>query len=342
MGTSFSVLCNNKRSVVVVSASVQNIKQEDVNDNIITSPRKLHPCESRDSGIENEIPHGLPGFSSVDGENNIIDEDADGDDESSDDDILPCEITKVSRPHSCRLGTRSSSRKKPDDIVLAEDKLVKILRNGKTGNNSSDENEQDIEREDSFYGDTKQNIKSELKFQDKRTKVSRLKSGKDTNGATVIGDLNSSSGESSDGEMWVIPDETIDQSRKSSQRKGWVSQDDALGDESESITLTSRSQNGLDYYRIVSDSYQRYDAHIMKKASEMSISSILLMPSDGLISPTNTELDEPINSLPFHLQRVSAHISCINTCMEKLDYCISIKVRNIYCFVGHHYFHKNG
>ncbi|XP_052086398.1 uncharacterized protein LOC127723675 isoform X2 [Mytilus californianus] len=303
MGTSFSVLCNNKRSVVVVSASVQNIKQEDVNDNIITSPRKLHPCESRDSGIENEIPHGLPGFSSVDGENNIIDEDADGDDESSDDDILPCEITKVSRPHSCRLGTRSSSRKKPDDIVLAEDKLVKILRNGKTGNNSSDENEQDIEREDSFYGDTKQNIKSELKFQDKRTKVSRLKSGKDTNGATVIGDLNSSSGESSDGEMWVIPDETIDQSRKSSQRKGWVSQDDALGDESESITLTSRSQNGLDYYRIVSDSYQRYDAHIMKKASEMSISSILLMPSDGLISPTNTELDEPINSLPFHLQR---------------------------------------
>ncbi|XP_052086402.1 uncharacterized protein LOC127723675 isoform X3 [Mytilus californianus] len=253
MGTSFSVLCNNKRSVVVVSASVQNIKQEDVNDNIITSPRKLHPCESRDSGIENEIPHGLPGFSSVDGENNIIDEDADGDDESSDDDILPCEITKVSRPHSCRLGTRSSSRKKPDDIVLAEDKLVKILRNGKTGNNSSDENEQDIEREDSFYGDTKQNIKSELKFQDKRTKVSRLKSGKDTNGATVIGDLNSSSGESSDGEMWVIPDETIDQSRKSSQRKGWVSQDDALGDESESITLTSRSQNGLDYYRIKMD-----------------------------------------------------------------------------------------
>ncbi|CAC5419433.1 unnamed protein product [Mytilus coruscus] len=304
MGTSFSVLCNNKRSVVVVSASVQNIKQEDVNDNIITSPRKLHPCESRDSGIvENEIPHGLPGFSSVDGENNIIDEDADGDDESSDDDILPCEITKVSRPHSCRLGTRSSSRKKPDDIVLAEDKLVKILRNGKTRNNSSDENEQDIEREDSFYGDTKQNIKSQLKFQDKRTKVSRLTSGKDTNGATVIGDLNSSSGESSDGEMWVIPDETIDQSRKSSQRKGWVSQDDALGDESESPTLTSRSQNGLDYYRIVSDSYQRYDAHIMKKASEMSISSILLMPSDGLISPTNTELDEPINSLPFHLQR---------------------------------------
>ncbi|CAC5419432.1 unnamed protein product [Mytilus coruscus] len=254
MGTSFSVLCNNKRSVVVVSASVQNIKQEDVNDNIITSPRKLHPCESRDSGIvENEIPHGLPGFSSVDGENNIIDEDADGDDESSDDDILPCEITKVSRPHSCRLGTRSSSRKKPDDIVLAEDKLVKILRNGKTRNNSSDENEQDIEREDSFYGDTKQNIKSQLKFQDKRTKVSRLTSGKDTNGATVIGDLNSSSGESSDGEMWVIPDETIDQSRKSSQRKGWVSQDDALGDESESPTLTSRSQNGLDYYRIKMD-----------------------------------------------------------------------------------------
>ncbi|VDI28195.1 Hypothetical predicted protein [Mytilus galloprovincialis] len=217
------------------------------------SPRKLHPCESRDSGIENEIPHGLPGFNTVDGENNIIDEDADGDDESSDDDILPSEITKVSRPHSCRLGTRSSSRKKPEDIVLAEDKLVKILRNGKTGNNSSDENEQDIEREDSFYGDTRQNIKSEPKCQDKRTKVSRLKSGNVTNGATVIGDLNSSSGESSDGETWVIPDETIDQSRRSSQRKGWVSQDDALGDESESPTLTSRSQNGLDYYRIKMD-----------------------------------------------------------------------------------------
>ncbi|CAG2244161.1 unnamed protein product [Mytilus edulis] len=253
MGTSFSVLCNNKRSTVVISASVQNIKQEDVNDNIIKSPRKLHPCESRDSGIENEIPHGLPGFNTADGENNIIDEDADGDDESSDDDILPSEITKVSRPHSCRLGTRSSSRKKTEDIVLAEDKLVKILRNGKTGNNSSDENEQDIEREDSFYGDTRQNIKSELKCQDKRTKVSRLKSGKVTNGATVIGDLNSSSGESSDGETWVIPDETIDQSRRSSQRKGWVSQDDALGDESESPTLTSRSQNGLDYYRIKMD-----------------------------------------------------------------------------------------
>ncbi|XP_071132906.1 uncharacterized protein [Mytilus edulis] len=253
MGTSFSVLCNNKRSTVVISASVQNIKQEDVNDNIIKSPRKLHPCESRDSGIENEIPHGLPGFNTADGENNIIDEDADGDDESSDDDILPSEITKVSRPHSCRLGTRSSSRKKPEDIVLAEDKLVKILRTGKAGNNSSDENEQDIEREDSFYGDTRQNIKSELKCQDKRTKVSRLKSGKVTNGATVIGDLNTSSGESSDGETWVIPDETIDQSRRSSQRKGWVSQDDALGDETESPTLTSRSQNGLDYYRIKMD-----------------------------------------------------------------------------------------
>ena len=319
MGTSFSVLCNTKRSVVVISASVQDVKKhEDVNDNIISSPRKLHPCESRDSGIvENEIPHGLPGFNRLDtdSDNNII-EDEDGDDESSDDDILPTEVAKVSRPHSCRLGNRASARKKPDDIVLAEEKLVKLLRTGKTSNDS-DENEKDFEREDSFYGDTNQNNNA---VNSTKTKVSRLKSGKDTSGATVIGDLNSSSGESSDGEMWVIPDETIDQSRKSSQRKGWVSQDDVLDDESETNTLTSRSTNGMDYYRIVSDSYRRYDANIMKKASEMSISSILLMPADGFSSPTNTDLDESNinNSLPFHLQRVSALLSHINhTSMEK-------------------------
>jgi hypothetical protein len=47
--------------------------------------------------------------------------------------------------------------------------------------------------------------------------------------------------------MWIIPDETNDKSRRSSQRKGWVSQDDVLDEE----TLTSRSD--MDYYRIVSD-----------------------------------------------------------------------------------------
>lgn len=307
MGTSFSVLCNTKRSVVI-SASVHDIK-EDVNDNIISSPRKLHQCESRDSGIvENEIPHGLPGFSRVDtdSDNNII-EDEDGDDESSDGDIITSEVAKVSRPHSCRLGNRSASLKKRNDIVLAEDKLVKLIRTGKTGQSSSDENQQDIEREDSFYGDSNQNVvnNSNSKRSNRKTKVSRLKNGKDVGGATTIGDLNSSSGESSDGEMWIIPDETNDQSRRSSQRKGWVSQDDVLDEE----TLTSRSD--MDYYRIVSDSYSRYDANIMKKASEMSISSILLMPSDGFCSPTNTDMDEPINSLPFHLQRVSALISHI-------------------------------
>lgn len=308
MGTSFSVLCNTKRSVVI-SASVHDIK-EDVNDNIISSPRKLHQCESRDSGIvENEIPHGLPGFSRVDtdSENNII-EDEYGDDESSGDDVIPSEVAKVSRPHSCRLGNRSASHKKRDDIVLAEDKLVQLIRTGKTGQSSSDENQQDIVREDSFYGDSNQNIvnnNSNGKRSNRKTKVSRFKNGKDVGGATTIGDLNSSSGESSDGEMWIIPDETNDKSRRSSQRKGWVSQDDVLDEE----TLTSRSD--MDYYRIVSDSYNRYDANIMKKASEMSISSILLMPSDGFCSPTNTDMDEPINSLPFHLQRVSALISHI-------------------------------
>lgn len=293
----------------MISASVHDIK-EDVNDNIISSPRKLHQCESRDSGIvENEIPHGLPGFSRVDtdSENNII-EDEYGDDESSGDDVIPSEVAKVSRPHSCRLGNRSASHKKRDDIVLAEDKLVQLIRTGKTGQSSSDENQQDIVREDSFYGDSNQNIvnnNSNGKRSNRKTKVSRFKNGKDLGGATTIGDLNSSSGESSDGEMWIIPDETNDKSRRSSQRKGWVSQDDVLDEE----TLTSRSD--MDYYRIVSDSYSRYDANIMKKASEMSISSILLMPSDGFCSPTNTDMDEPINSLPFHLQRVSALISHI-------------------------------
>lgn len=306
MGTGFSVLCNTKRSVVVISASVHDVKQEDVNDNIILPPRKLHPCESRDSGIvENEIPHGLPGFNRVDtdSEYNIIDEDDGGDEDSSDDDFLPSEVTKVLRPHSCRLGNRSSSNKKSKDVALTEDKLVKMIRTGKNGANSLEESEQDLDREDSFYGDSNGN---NVNQRNKQTKASRLKSAKDKSEPTVIGDLNSSSEEASDGETWVIPDETTGQSRKSSQRKGWVSQDDVLGDETEA-SLTSRSASGMDYYRIVSDSYRRYDANLMKKASEMSISSILLMPADGLCSPTNTDLDEPINSLCPHLQRVSAH-----------------------------------
>jgi len=344
MGTGFSSVCSSKRSVVIAN-SLQPVKRENsvhsVKDHIEPYkivPRKLHPCISRDSGIvENEIPHGHLGYLRPDSETNnepFIPDNPDDNFDSTDSELSDTEERgsfKIDRPHSCRLGNRGNSRKMGNkSSIVAEDRLVQYLRstrsecNGDISGLLEDHGVSDrsLKREDSFFGDSDPDDNDILPSQRERKRgkgAARLNSCKSTgrvnsvHTVSEVGSLSDSDG--SDSDFWTIPDETDLPKQKSSgsrKKRGWVGQDEEFdrksnSETSRSVTPTQRSSRSVDYYRIVSDSYRRYGANIDKKASERSISSIILMPfDDHMNTPTNTAWYEPSNCLPIHLQRVSS------------------------------------
>lgn len=320
MGTGFSVVCSSKRSVII-SNSIQAVRKDpdvEADDTPVRIPSKLHACESRDSGIvENEIPHYLS-FSrpDVNIEDEIFEDDVQNDSDNSDDTVYRLEQleNKPSRPHSCRLGNRGNTAKnrKNKDSLVQEEKLVRILRQSKSSNQDrlTDDEQDDLDREDSFY----QGFRVESARRGNKRKSAKSYKSDGKRSSRTITDLNSSSDNDdvSDSEVWTIPDETdtlSPGSKGQGNRKGWVMEEGATTRESSGSTTPTSTRSGqtIDYYKIVSESYERYDANLAKKASERSISSILLMPVDGFHTPTNSVelLDTSFNSfpLPYHLQR---------------------------------------
>lgn len=320
MGTGFSVVCSSKRSVII-SNSIQAVRKDpdvEADDTPVRIPSKLHACESRDSGIvENEIPHYLS-FSrpDVNIEDEIFEDDVQNDSDNSDDTVYRLEQleNKPSRPHSCRLGNRGNTAKnrKNKDSLVQEEKLVRILRQSKSSNQDrlTDDEQDDLDREDSFY----QGFRVESARRGNKRKSAKSCKSDGKRSSRTITDLNSSSDNDdvSDSEVWTIPDETdtlSPGSKGQGNRKGWVMEEGATTRESSGSTTPTSTRSGqtIDYYKIVSESYERYDANLAKKASERSISSILLMPVDGFHTPTNSVelLDTSFNSfpLPYHLQR---------------------------------------
>jgi hypothetical protein len=323
MGTGFSAVCSSKRSVII-SNSIKAVRRDpdvDPDDTPIRTPSKLHACESRDSGIvENEIPHYLS-FSrpDVNIEDEIFEDDSQSNSDNSDETVyrLDQSETKPSRPHSCRLGNRGNTAKSRinKDSFVEEDRLVRLLRQTKSSNHETPDDDEvdDLDREDSFY----QGFQEESVRRGNKRKSAKSCKSDGKRSTRTITDLNSSSENEdwSDSEFWTIPDETDSMSpggKGGENRKGWVMEDNRTTHESSGSTTPTSTRSGqtIDYYKIVSESYQRYDANLAKKASERSISSILLMPVDGFQTPTNSVdlLDTSFNSfpLPFHLQRVSA------------------------------------
>ncbi|XP_061178735.1 uncharacterized protein LOC133187396 isoform X1 [Saccostrea echinata] len=321
MGTGFSAVCSSKRSVII-SNSIKAVRQDpdvDSDDTPVRIPTKLHACESRDSGIvENEISHYLSySRPDVNIEDEIFEDDHQSDSDNSnnsDDTVYRLEQleNKPLRPHSCRLGNRGNTAKnrKNDDSYVEEDKLVRLLRQSKSSNPHADDDVSDLDREDSFY----QGFRVESARRGNKRKSAKSCKSDGKRSSKTITDLNSSSDNEdwSDSEFWTIPDETdtlSPGSKGSVNRKGWVMEEDAITHESSGSTTPTSTRSGqtIDYYKIVSESYQRYDANLAKKASERSISSILLMPVDGFQTPTNSVdlFDTSFNSfpLPFHLQR---------------------------------------
>lgn len=332
-------MCSSNRSVVIAN-SVRKIKDRGSLPSIRgelepltpSVPGKLRPCISRDSGIvENEIPHGHnTDFSRGDYDLNSPG-DADASSES-DDEIVFTDKGSVSklRPHSCRLGVRRRKQPVEDTNLVPEDRLVRMLRATRSLDTEGDFDENipssrmddgyNLNEDDRFYDKYNNNSVQFNNNSYKRRSSSRLRSGKSvsrrstTTGSDV--DSYSDSETYSDSDFWTIPDETgmSDQNQKVEERnrKGWVNRDDGNSYEtvssSGSMTPTPRSSQTLDYYRIVSDSYKRYGANLHKKASERSISSIILMPIDDTYQSTNMEwYHEPSNSFPSHLQRVSVY-----------------------------------
>ncbi|XP_033744867.1 uncharacterized protein LOC117330567 isoform X1 [Pecten maximus] len=339
MGSGFSSVCSSNRSVVI-SNSVRKVRDRGSVPSIRAAPDhhlprvpgKLRPCISKDSGIvENEIPHGQStDFSRSDSDLNIR-EDADESNDSDETVYSEKDSVHTSRPHSCRLGDRRKSQKikESGDSLVAEDRLVQYLRASRSlgtegdfdenfpSSRVGDDDDDDDGDEDSFYGSCNKNRKNYSRSSHKRKSSSRLRSGRSVSkrSSTTTGsyvDSDSDSENYSDSDFWTIPDETGMPSKKSDDRnrKGWVTHEDRKSydnySSSGSMTPTPRSSQSqtLDYYRIVSDSYKRYGANLHKKASERSISSIILMPIADLRTPTNMEwYNEPSNSLPTHLQR---------------------------------------
>lgn len=353
MGTGFSVVCSSKRSVII-SNSIRAVRKDpdvEADDTPVRIPSKLHACESRDSGIvENEIPHYLS-FSrpDVNIEDEIFEDDDQNESDNSDDTVYRLEQleNKPSRPHSCRLGNRGNTAKnrKNKDSLVQEEKLVRILRQSKSSNQDrlTDDEQDDLDREDSFY----QGFRVESARRGNKRKSAKSYKSDGKRSSRTITDLNSSSDNDdvSDSEVWTIPDETdtlSPGSKGQGNRKGWVMEEGATTRESSGSTTPTSTRSGqtIDYYKIVSESYERYDANLAKKASERSISSILLMPVDGFHTPTNSVelLDTSFNSfpLPYHLQRVSApHINNPYTMLLTVRFSLYIFNSNIRFFVMH-------
>ncbi|XP_048740844.2 uncharacterized protein LOC125654800 isoform X3 [Ostrea edulis] len=266
MGTGFSAVCSSKRSVII-SNSIKAVRRDpdvDPDDTPIRTPSKLHACESRDSGIvENEIPHYLS-FSrpDVNIEDEIFEDDSRSNSDNSEETVYRLEQseTKPSRPHSCRLGNRGNTAKNRvnKDSFVEEDRLVRLLRQTKSSNHETPEDDgvNELDREDSFY----QGFRVESARRGNKRKSAKSYKSDGKRSTRTITDLNSSSENEdwSDSEFWTIPDETDTMSpgsKGSGNRKGWVMEDKTVTYESSGSTTPTSTRSGqtIDYYKIRMD-----------------------------------------------------------------------------------------
>lgn len=332
MGTGISTLCVSKRSVLIANnvRTLPTIRENDVDSDIDVgadleinpSTGKLHAAESRDSGIgENDVPHGYmqhrpngSGFlrSSSDSSPEKNNNTKNDDDESR---------SRSTRPHSCRLGHRghrgrSNTHKQTAKTELTESQIQRLVTSSRNKRNAGDLVTANSVSRDSIgeLSDDTLSLNSVSSVSpdgraNVRPKSARRRHGRrhGRNTARTVDNLDSSTDtEISDTDMLSIPDETgpFGRSKAEAQRRGWVRTED-FTDVMISTSVTPRVGGPTDMYRIVSGTYSDFDVNLAKKASERSISSIILTPMDGHSTPTNSECFHAQNDLCNHCEGVS-------------------------------------
>ncbi|KAL4226885.1 hypothetical protein ACF0H5_014863 [Mactra antiquata] len=347
MGTGISTVCGSKRSVLIANSvrKLPTIREDDsdvdVDNELEIKPTsgKLHQAESRDSGIgENDIPGGFL-FQRYNVSNTLKNSSESNNEKvkEKEKNEQNDETTRASRPHSCRLGHRGhkGGRSEEKSKKLSDSQISRLVRSVKPdksrtkGDNNLDELSDDTLSLNSVssVSPDRQVINSRPKSARKRVnRKNKNKKNDERLSAKLISDLDTSTDtETSDTDMLSIPDETgafnrsKDESSRS--RRGWVKNENFTD-----VTLTSsvvpRAGDGhTDMYRIVSGSYADMDINLAKKASERSISSIILTPMDGMITPTNSEccdapdlcnnceghLDDLVTSVTLAVKQLKSH-----------------------------------
>jgi len=328
MGSGISSVCTSKRSVLIANSvrKLPTIREDDVDSDIDVeqdyeinpSSGKLHPAESRDSGIgENDVPHGVfqklngSGFlkTSSDSSPEKNNNDSNTDDEPN---------SRVLRPRSCRLGHRGQNgherrAQNQNGTDLSDSKIRQFVRSARNPSGQAEITDHSLcdLSDDTLSLNSTSSVSPDRRQSNRRPKSAsaRNRSNKRSKWSArqdtdVVNDLETSTDTDglSDTDMLSIPDETGPFSVKSKgdeapQRRGWVRTDD-FTDVMITTSMTPRVGGPSDMYRIVSGSYADVDVNLAKKASERSISSIILTPMDGSVTPTNHDwFDVPPNEM---------------------------------------------
>ena len=326
MGSGISTVCGSKRSVLIVNSVrklppiPENEADSEFETEIEIQPRsgKLHAAESRDSGIgENEVTNYFTrtnGSGFLQSSSNESSPEKKIENEAEEDEMTSA---RPSRPHSCRLGHRGhpSSAKRTRKTEVSEHQIRRMVKSGKT--NSTIVQPFDIENSndktlDSSDNDTLSCNSSSSPARDARPKSARrrhrrnARSRETKTNARNIKDLDTSTDtDISDSDMLSIPDETWSVLRGKDgddRRRGWVGNED-FTDIMVTSSRTPRSPG--DFYRIVSGSFADADVNLAKKASERSISGVILTPMDGVCTHTNSECFDAPNDFLYHSEGVS-------------------------------------
>lgn len=321
-----SALCGSKRSVLVINSvrKLPPIPENEADSEIETeveihpSSGKLHAAESRDSGIgENDIPnyfHRVNGSGFLRSSSNDSSPEKKKEKENEDEEMTSA---RPSRPHSCRLGHRGhpSSAKRTRKTEVSESQIRRMVHSGRrqSSNNvkSFDLDGSNDKVLDFSDNDTLSNNSSSSPIRDARPKSAKRRHRRNAraretkNSARKIRDLDTSTeSDISDTDMLSIPDETgsFHRGKNVDQRRGWV----GIEDFTDIMVTSSRTpRTPGDFYRIVSGSFADADLNLAKKASERSISSVILTPMDGSCTLTNSECFDAPNDFLYHDEGVS-------------------------------------
>lgn len=339
MGSGVSTVCGSKRSVLIANSvrKLPTIHEDDIDSDIDVETEleikaksgKLHQAESRDSGIgENDIPNGF--LFQRQNASSYLRNSSDSSPEKTrekENNRQNEESSRVSRPHSCRLGNRGhrgktitaeSARK----TELSESQIRRLVRSAKGDPLVSNKDTRGDLSDDTLSLNSVSSVSPD-RWTNTRPKSARRRLNKrnrnnKNEGKTstrIISDLDSSTDtEISDTDMLSIPDETgaFNRSKDNTpRRKGWVRNDD-FTDVMISSSVTPRIGGPSGMYRIVSGTYSDMDVNLAKKASERSISSIILTPMDGMNTPTNSDCFDAPPDLCYHCEGVSVLYVCFN------------------------------
>ncbi|XP_052781978.1 uncharacterized protein LOC128218359 isoform X3 [Mya arenaria] len=277
MGSGISSVCTSKRSILIANSvrKLPTIHEDDVDSDIEIeqdleinpSSGKLHPAESRDSGIgENDIPHGYV-FQKVNGSG------SDSSPEKNNNDVNTDEKTRVSRPRSCRLGHRGQKGQRVLNKVgqgtdLSDSQIRKFVRSARDKSYPAEiedhshcdlsDDTLSLNSTSSASPDRRQSNRQPKSANNKRRSNKRNKSS--TRGSTeIVNDLDTSTDTDgvSDTDMLSIPDETgpLSSSRSNRakddtpHRRGWVRTED-FTDVMITTSVTPRVGGHADMYRI--------------------------------------------------------------------------------------------